>query len=125
MDHTIFEQIARRRASIIGFLAGLGRADSTTPPGDTRKVADLIAARLRGSSVDFQILSDEQRKPNVIARLGSGHPELLFTSHMDTVPAGNLKAWRHEPFGAEIVGTRMHGRGAAGGQAPLPGVGAG
>jgi succinyl-diaminopimelate desuccinylase len=122
MEHTIVEQIERRRASIIGFLAGLVRAESTNPPGDTRKVADLIAARLRGSSVDFQILSEEQRKPNVIARLGSGHPELLFTSHMDTVPVGNLKAWRHEPFGAEIVGTRMHGRGAADAKASLAGM---
>ena len=122
MDHTIVEQIERRRASIIGFLAGLVRAESTNPPGDTRKVADLIAARLRGSSVDFQILSEELRKPNVIARLGSGHPDLLFTSHMDTVPVGNLKAWRHEPFGAEIVGTRMHGRGAADAKASLAGM---
>lgn len=119
MDHAITEQIERRRASIIGFLAGLVRADSTNPPGDTRAVAELIAGRLRASSVDFQILGDELRKPNVVARLGSGRPEVLFTSHMDTVPVGSAKAWRRDPFGAEIVGTRMHGRGAADAKASL------
>jgi len=122
MDRTVVEQIERRRASIVGFLAALVRAESSNPPGDTRKVADLIASRLREASIDFQVLADEPRKPNVIARLGSGRPELLFTSHMDTVPAGNLKAWRREPFSAEIVGTRLHGRGAADAKASLAGM---
>lgn len=122
MDRDVVLQIERRRASIIGFLASLIRAESTNPPGDTRRVADLIASRLREASIDFQVLADEPRKPNVIARLGSGHPELLFTTHMDTVPAGNLKAWRHAPFSAEVVGTRMHGRGSADAKASLAGM---
>ena len=120
--HSIAIDIERRRASIIGFLASLVRAESSNPPGDTRKVADLIASRLREASIDFQVLADEPRKPNVIARLGSGHPELLYTTHMDTVPAGNLKAWRHDPFGAEVVGSRMHGRGSADAKASLAGM---
>jgi succinyl-diaminopimelate desuccinylase len=119
MEHAILESIERRRPSIIGLLAAVVRAESANPPGDTRKVADVIAARLREASIDFQILADEMRKPNVIARLGSGRPEVLFTSHMDTVPAGNPKAWRHDPFGAEIAGTRMYGRGAADAKASL------
>ncbi len=119
MDRTILDHVERRRAAIVGFLASLVRADSSNPPGDTRKVADLIAAHLREASIDFQILADEPRKPNIIARLGTGRPELLFTSHMDTVPAGNPKSWRHEPFGAEIVGTQLHGRGSADAKASL------
>jgi succinyl-diaminopimelate desuccinylase len=113
MDHGVLDSIERRRASIIGLLAALVRAESVNPPGDTRTVADLIAGRLREGSIDFQVLGDEIRKPNIVARLGSGRPELLFTSHMDTVPAGNPKSWRHDPFGAEVVGTRMYGRGSA------------
>ncbi|HEY6102052.1 MAG TPA: M20 family metallopeptidase [bacterium] len=119
MDNVILDSIERRRPSIIGLLASLVRADSANPPGDTRKVADLIVAHLREASIDFQLLADEVRKPNVIARLGSGRPELLFTSHMDTVPVGNPKSWRHEPHGAEVVGTRMYGRGAADAKASL------
>jgi succinyl-diaminopimelate desuccinylase len=119
MDHAILDSIERRRPSIIGLLASLVRADSANPPGDTRKVADLIVARLREASIDFQVMADEIRKPNVIARLGGGRPELLFTSHMDTVPTGNPKTWRHEPYGAEVVGTRMYGRGVADAKASL------
>lgn len=116
---SLVDQIERRRASIIGLLAGVVRAESSNPPGDTRRVADLIAAHLREASIDFQVLSDEPRKPNVIARVGTGKPEVLFTSHMDTVPAGDRRAWRRDPFGAEIVGSKMYGRGSADAKASL------
>jgi len=117
--HTVASQIESRRATIVGLLASLVRAPSPNPPGDTRQVADLITARLREAAVDFQVLADEPRKPNVIARIGRGLPELLFTSHMDTAPPGDRRSWRHDPFGAEIVGTRMYGRGAADAKASL------
>lgn len=116
---TVVSQIERRRASIVGLLATLVRTPSPNPPGDTRQVADLITARLREAAVDFQVLADEPRKPNIIARIGQGRPELLFTSHMDTVPAGDRRAWHRDPFAAEIVGARMYGRGAADAKASL------
>ncbi|HEV8354047.1 MAG TPA: M20 family metallopeptidase [bacterium] len=117
--HSLAEHIEKRRAEVVGFLAALVRANSSNPPGDTRKVADLVAARLRQSSIDFQILADEPRKPNVIARIGTGKPEILFTTHMDTVPAGDPTSWRRDPFGAEIAGARLFGRGAADAKASL------
>ncbi len=117
--HALAVHIEKRRAEVVGFLAALVRADSSNPPGDTRKVADLVAARLRQSSIDFQILADEPRKPNVIARIGTGKPEILFTTHMDTVPAGDPASWRRDPFGAEIAGARLFGRGAADAKASL------
>jgi succinyl-diaminopimelate desuccinylase len=119
ISQSLVEQIEKRRADVIGFLAALVRAESSNPPGDTRKVSDLVAARLRQASIDFQILADEPRKPNVIARIGTGKPEILFTTHMDTVPAGDRSAWRRDPFGAEITGTRLFGRGAADAKASL------
>jgi succinyl-diaminopimelate desuccinylase len=119
ISQSLAEQIEKRRADVVGFLAALVRAESSNPPGDTRKVSDLVAARLRQASIDFQILADEPRKPNVIARIGTGKPEILFTTHMDTVPAGDRSAWRRDPFGAEITGTRLFGRGAADAKASL------
>lgn len=116
---SLVEQVEQRRSAIVGLLAAVVRADSSNPPGDTRRVADLVADRLRETAVDFQVLADEPRKPNIIARIGSGKPELLFTSHMDTAPSGDPTAWRHDPFGAEITGTRLYGRGAADAKASL------
>ncbi len=49
---------------------------------------------------------------NLYARIGEGSPCLVFAGHTDVVPPGNLSAWTHPPFGAEIVDGRLYGRGA-------------
>jgi succinyl-diaminopimelate desuccinylase len=48
---------------------------------------------------------------NLYARIGEGSPCLVFAGHTDVVPPGNLAAWTHPPFGAEIVDGRLYGRG--------------
>ncbi len=49
---------------------------------------------------------------NLYARLGSGAPHFCFAGHTDVVPPGDRAGWSVEPFGAEIVGDRLYGRGA-------------
>jgi succinyl-diaminopimelate desuccinylase len=49
---------------------------------------------------------------NLYARYGSGEPYLLFAGHTDVVPPGDLNRWRHDPFGGEIEGGELYGRGA-------------
>jgi len=49
---------------------------------------------------------------NLYARIGRSRPNLLFAGHTDVVSAGNEGAWSHPPFGGEIVGNRLYGRGA-------------
>ncbi len=39
-------------------------------------------------------------------------PPLLLTAHQDVVPAGDPAAWTHPPFGGEVAGGRVWGRGA-------------
>ncbi len=50
---------------------------------------------------------------NLYARFGDGAPNLCFAGHTDVVPAGDAAAWRHDPFGGEIVDGILFGRGAA------------
>jgi putative selenium metabolism hydrolase len=51
---------------------------------------------------------------NVIGRIGSGSgPVLLYDGHMDVVDVGDPGAWHRDPFGAEIEGGVLFGRGAA------------
>ncbi len=42
---------------------------------------------------------------------GPGPRTLMFEGHTDVVTPGDVSAWTHDPFGAEIVGRRMYGRG--------------
>ena len=50
---------------------------------------------------------------NLYARLGTDAPNFCFAGHTDVVPVGDAKAWRHDPFAAEIQGGVLYGRGAA------------
>ncbi|HEX4557555.1 MAG TPA: succinyl-diaminopimelate desuccinylase [Xanthobacteraceae bacterium] len=50
---------------------------------------------------------------NLYARIGSGSPHLVFAGHADVVPPGDEAAWTHPPFGADIAGGLLYGRGAA------------
>ena len=49
---------------------------------------------------------------NLIARIGSGSPHLMFAGHTDVVPAGDRSAWVHDPFAGEIADGMIYGRGA-------------
>jgi succinyl-diaminopimelate desuccinylase len=50
---------------------------------------------------------------NLYARLGAQSPNFCFAGHTDVVPVGDAKAWRHDPFAAQIDGGTLYGRGAA------------
>jgi putative selenium metabolism hydrolase len=49
---------------------------------------------------------------NVVGRIGSGGRSVLFDSHVDTVEVNDEEAWAFPPFGGEIAGGRLHGRGS-------------
>jgi succinyl-diaminopimelate desuccinylase len=49
---------------------------------------------------------------NLYARIGTEKPNLVFAGHTDVVPPGDEAAWRHPPFGGEIAGDKLYGRGA-------------
>ena len=49
---------------------------------------------------------------NLYARIGTERPNLVFAGHTDVVPPGDEAAWRHPPFGGEVAGDKLYGRGA-------------
>ena len=49
---------------------------------------------------------------NLYARIGTAAPHLMFAGHTDVVPQGDEKAWKHPPFGGEVAGDTLYGRGA-------------
>jgi succinyl-diaminopimelate desuccinylase len=49
---------------------------------------------------------------NLYARIGDAAPNLVFAGHTDVVPPGDEAAWRHPPFGGDIAGDKLFGRGA-------------
>ena len=55
----------------------------------------------------------DSRIDNLFARRGGAGPHLCFAGHTDVVPVGDMAAWTHDPFAAEISNGRLYGRGAA------------
>jgi succinyl-diaminopimelate desuccinylase len=49
---------------------------------------------------------------NLYARIGDTRPNLVFAGHTDVVPPGDEAAWRRPPFGGDVAGDKVYGRGA-------------
>jgi len=50
---------------------------------------------------------------NLYARFGNEQPNFCFAGHTDVVPVGDAEGWTTDPFGGEIKGGILYGRGAA------------
>ncbi|WP_312239627.1 M20 family metallopeptidase [Pantoea sp.] len=86
--------------------------DTINPPGNEAACMQFLADWLSEQGFDVSLSSFGAGRMNLIARLqgqADGKP-LGFTGHLDTVPLGN-QPWRRNPFGAEIEGDRLYGRG--------------
>jgi putative selenium metabolism hydrolase len=49
---------------------------------------------------------------NLVGRIGEGPAAILFDAHVDTVEVNDAAAWAYPPFGGEIAGGCLHGRGS-------------
>lgn len=90
------------------------RMNTINPPGNedqcTRYLADLLSA----AGYDCRLVEFAPRRSTLIARIGGrpDKPPICFTGHVDVVPLGSAP-WAHDPFGAEIVGDKLYGRGSS------------
>lgn len=98
------------QVACIEFLKDLIRTPSFS--GQEGQVAARVADEMR--RVGFAQVGID-KAGNVIGRIGSGSPRLLFNAHMDTVGVGNPGNWQHDSFGAEVDTARdlLFGRGTA------------
>ncbi|WP_421761158.1 succinyl-diaminopimelate desuccinylase [Devosia sp.] len=99
----------------VHFLQGLIRHPSITPT--EAGVIDVLVAALEplGFTCTRLRFEGDGSYPvdNLFATRGTSGKHLLFAGHTDVVPPGDVAAWRHLPFAAEIVDGVLYGRGAA------------
>ena len=95
-------------------LATLIRCSSVTPAEGGALTALAAMLEPLGFTVERMVASEPGMPDieNLYARIGTEGPHLMFAGHTDVVPVGDAAAWTHDPFGAEISGGEMFGRGA-------------
>ncbi|MCU0911470.1 MAG: succinyl-diaminopimelate desuccinylase [Rhodobacteraceae bacterium] len=96
----------------VALTAELIRCPSVTPlEGSALGVVERV---LSGAGFDCRRV-DRGGVANLFARWGAkGHPRSFgFNGHTDVVPVGDAAAWTRDPFGGEIAGGEIWGRGAA------------
>ena len=89
------------------------RINTSVPPGDVTKAADLLAGILEREGIPVKRFESGPGRSIIMARLkGSGPAKpLMLLHHMDVVPADAAR-WSRDPFGGEIADGKIWGRGA-------------
>ena len=115
------QAILSRRDDLIRLTQDLIRIPTLNPPGrHYRDICDYLAARFSAQGWRCRLVrahgtpgdSAEFPRWNLIASHDSGRPGecVHFNSHHDVVEIGH--GWSRDPFGAELDGDRIYGRGA-------------
>ena len=83
--------------------------------GNEVEVAHYLQKLLASHGIDSKVDEFGDRRANLIAEIGTGESKKILglTGHQDTVAVPNLDRWQHDPFGGEISGDYIFGRGAA------------
>jgi acetylornithine deacetylase/succinyl-diaminopimelate desuccinylase-like protein len=100
-------------AEALQTLTAYVKVNTSNPPGDVTKAADLLMDLLKREGIEAKRYESGPGRSIVLARLkgnGSGGKALLLEHHMDVVPA-DAKRWSRDPFSAEIADGKIWGRG--------------
>src|SRR2546423_2299054 len=101
------------RQEVTELLQELVRIDTTNPPGNETRAAELLRGYLGDNGVASELYARVPERANLVARIpgrGDG-PRVLFLSHTDVVLADPAE-WQLDPFGGELRDGEVWGRGA-------------
>jgi succinyl-diaminopimelate desuccinylase len=116
----LLEAVWRRidREELARFTRELVRIPSVYRPeeeeGNEERLARFLADYLEREGFEVHTEEVAPGRPNIwtIWEGDRAGKTLLFEAHTDVVTEGDAEDWEHPPFGAELVGERIYGRGA-------------
>ena len=88
--------------------------NTVNPPGKERECALFIGRLLEDGGYKVGYHDFDEGRTSLIARkiFDDDRPPLCLTGHLDTVPLGTTP-WNMDPFGGEVDGDRIYGRGTS------------
>src|SRR5437588_738547 len=100
------------REEVTEVLQELIRLDTTNPPGNETRAAEFLREYLGDNGVESELFARVPERANLVARIRGGKgPRVLLLSHTDVVLADPAE-WQADPFGGELRGGEVWGRGA-------------
>jgi len=102
------------RHDVLDVARNLIQFDTRNPPGDERECARYIGGLLTSAGFRVSYHEFSEKRLSLVATLeGEGVREpLCFAGHIDVVSLGQ-KPWSTNPFGGDIIGNKLFGRGAS------------
>lgn len=104
MDYTVLH------SETVALCSRLVQAKSVS--GEEKQVAAVIAQAMHQWNYD-DVQIDSLGNVIGVLRGNRPGPRILLDGHIDTVPVTDPSQWEHDPFGGEIVGDRLYGRGTS------------
>ena len=110
----ILSEAEAARDEVVKLCSDLIKFDSAHPEGRTDECVAYIQSYMDRHGVETEIHSRNPKKPNIVARIpGEGEAKILWVGHLDVVPIGKPEEWSHPPYGGEVDGVYIYGRGAS------------
>jgi len=106
----LIDELRKRPDELFGLCSRLVQIPSENPPGDTSKLASFIRDHLAAQGMAVEWHEPMAGRPNLVATIGSGTPNVVLSGHLDEFPAG--PGWTRSPFSGAIEDGRIWGRGA-------------
>ncbi len=110
------------RRGLLDLARALVRIPTENPPGEEKRAFLFLKPELRRLGFRWTRVLSPTGRWNLLAERGfgpSGRPRgarrrtFLWNGHLDVVPRGDERAWSRAPFGAEVSGGKLWGRGSA------------
>jgi len=111
----ILDWIETDRKELVRFLSRFVQARSPSPPGDTRKAAQHVAAFLKANRLPHKIVAPQKTMPNVVGSFAGAKPgrHLVLNGHLDVFPADEGDSrWPHRPWSGAVADGKVWGRGS-------------
>jgi len=83
------------------------------------EIVNYLSARFEALNIPYHRRRLSDKSANINAYFGGNGRSLILNSHMDTVPPGDTRKWKYDPFEAMISNNCIYGLGAVDDKASL------
>lgn len=104
-----------KNSDYVKILQKLIQTNTSNPPGEEKKIVDLILSLLHLEEINFEIIDHSPNRSSLMITLPGKCKEksIAFIGHIDTVPVSEEDIWTFEPFSGIVADNYAYGRGTA------------